>query len=185
MPPPPAAAPGAPPRSPDLPHLPAPELPVSAYVHAACPISPLALPPGARRPSLSADPDPKGAGEAPSICSREVPDTLFLAPGIRLEGGARRLEEQRKSATSLRAKMEKGKVFPSRPLPARSVLSQHTAPHNYLPERDRAGPPPPGPQPSQCCRTDTASGFRTLKGCYSPWVVCIRRALGWKRSAPG
>lgn len=81
--------------------------------------------------------------------------------------------------------MEKGKVFPSRPLHALSVLSQRTAPHNDLARERQGGSPPPGPLPSQCCRTDTASGFQDLRGCDSPRAICIRRASGGRRSAAG
>lgn len=52
-------------------------------------------------------------------------------------------------------------------------------------ERDRAGPPSPWPQPSQCCRADTASGFRDHRGRNSRWGTCIRRSLDCQHSAAG
>lgn len=110
---------------------------------------------------------------------------LFLAPRIGFEGGARRIEEPIKAVISLRTKMEKGKVSPSRPLHALSVLGQHTAPHNYRPRETLGGSPSAHTPAKQCCRTDTAYGFWDLQGCDSLWRICIRWARHWQCNAAG
>lgn len=131
-------------------------------------VSPRARTPGAARPSLSADPDPRGEGGQARLrtsASGRCPTPSLGHP----VSGWKALHVGWKSREKLRhhhGPEWRRESCPPPPLPAPSQL---TAPHSYLARERQGGPPSTRPQPSRGCRADTTAGFRDPKGCDSPW----------------
>ena len=192
----PRARPAAPPRPdtwchrgsrPRLPRPPSPACPLGgASARPARPTLPRALPTSSARPSLSAEPDPgRACGGSKHLQQGDARHPLF-GTWYRVRRGCTSQRRTQKSCDITESQTVERESFclAAAPCPL-DFKSTYSSPHNYLAGERRGGPPPPGPQPSESCTTDTASGLRNLKGCDSPWGICIRRAWRWQRSTAG